>query len=85
MTSENKAFINSRIAANVRRSPDNQSDLNILYKLKCADEVHTINGINKEKGTWTEITPSTQVPKGTKHAFIKSYILSATKPASCDK
>jgi len=85
MTSENKAFINSRIAANVRRSPDNQSDLNILYKLKCADEVHTINGINKEKGAWTEITPSTQVPKGTKHAFIKSYILSATKPASCDK
>lgn len=85
LTSENKAFINSRTPANVRRTPDSTSDLNILYKLKCTDEVYAINGINKEKGGWTEVTPSIQAPKGTKHAFIKSYILSATKPANCDK
>ncbi len=85
LTSENKAFINSRTPANVRRTPDSTSDLNILYKLKCTDEVYAINGINKEKGGWTEVTASIQAPKGTKHAFIKSYILSATKPANCDK
>ncbi len=85
MTSEHKAFINSHIPAKVRRTPDRTSDANILYKLNCADEVYTLKGINKEQGGWTEIIPSTQAPKGTKHGFIKNSILSATKPADCDK
>jgi len=85
ISAENKAFINSRIPAKVRRTPDTTSNANILYKLNCADEVYTLKGINKQKNGWTEIIPSIQAPKGTKHAYIKNYILSPSKLASCDK
>lgn len=73
-----KAFIDKAKVVNVRSKMILQ-DQYIDLKLNCADEVMTVNGINKQ--AWTEIIE----PGSAKHGYIKSLYLSESKPADCYK